>query len=154
MLQLIDERLRDGTVLMLASSNVGSSLGIEGLGALNQQTGTCQLVPAVPLTQQLTCALVEDEVQHAVVVARSADGIQHGHILCGQLCVAGNLQVGGIGGLLNACREVVGVGVQHGGVVGLRVGKDITCLILVLLYAGCIGSRVVVVAAVSLEEGH
>ena len=67
MLQTIDEGLRDGAKLVLASSDT-LCLGIECLGATYKQVGAAKFFPAVPLTEQLACTLVHDEVNHTVLV--------------------------------------------------------------------------------------
>ena len=48
-LQSIDELLRNRTIHVTVLY-VRCSLGVESLGTLNQQSGTSQLIPTVPLT--------------------------------------------------------------------------------------------------------
>ena len=92
MLQTIDEGLRDGAKLVLASSDT-LCLGIECLGATYKQVGTAKLLPTVSLAEALTCTLVEYEVDEALLGACSADSCEHSFVFCWQVVVVCNLKV-------------------------------------------------------------
>ena len=64
----IDELLRNRAIVVTIL-NIGSSLRIESLGTLHEQVGTAQLFPAVPLTQQLACALVETTAIYSLLIS-------------------------------------------------------------------------------------
>ena len=86
----------------MAFLNVRCSLWVESLGTLYQQVGTAQLFPAVPLTEQFTSTLVEDEIDEPFLCVGNAQLCQDGLIFCWQLTVAGNLQVRRIGSTVDA----------------------------------------------------
>jgi hypothetical protein len=100
---------------------VGGSFGIESIGTLHKQSRTCQLVPSVPLAQKFTGALIEDEVEHSLIVAGGTDGGQHGLILWRELSVTLGLEVRCFGGRLNTGGKVIGVLMEHGVAVSISI---------------------------------
>ena len=83
-LQTVDEGLRDGTIDVLVG-DVGGCFGIEGLCTSHERLGAREGLPALPLADELTRALVQDEVDGACLLSGNTELRQDSLVLGGKV---------------------------------------------------------------------